>query len=128
MGSRLGFRWLIGLLVVAMLVVAGVYGYNIGVAHGLAESGQFAAAPGPGAPAVAFYPRPWGFGFGFFPFFPLLFILFWFAVVRSLFWRGGWYGRRGCGYGGYRGVPPAFEEWHRRAHEQGAPPETQVKA
>ena len=35
-------------------------------------------------------------------------------VVRGLFWRGAW-GGRGCGY---RGVPPAFDEWHRRAHAQ----------
>ena len=50
--------------------------------------------------------------------FPFLFIFFWFAIIRGLFWRGGWYGR-GCGY---YGVPPAFEEWHRRAHGQQAPP------
>ena len=71
-----------------------------------------AAAPGGAAPMV-FYPRPWGFGFGFFP----LMILFWIFVIRGLFWRGRWGG--GCGYGSrYGGVPPAFDEWHRRAHAQ----------
>jgi hypothetical protein len=65
-------------------------------------------------PVVAVWPRPWGFGFGFFPFFPLFFILFWAFVLRGMFWRGGWRGR-GCGYDG---VPPAFDEWHRRAHEK----------
>ena len=51
----------------------------------------------------------------------LLFFLFLFFGLRGLFWRG----RRGGGWG-YRhgGIPPAFEEWHRRAHEQQAPVST----
>src|SRR4029077_4984540 len=106
------FRWLAGLLMVAMLVAAGVYTYNIGVAHGLAESGRVFAAPGTGVPVVAVWPRPWGFGFGFFPFFPFLFILFWFFVARGLFWRGAW--RRSVH--GYGGVACELDEWHRRAH------------
>ena len=118
MGRRLGSQILVGLLMVGMLIGVGVYTYNLGVARGLADTGQAIAAPGRGA-VVAVWPRPWGFGFGFFPFFPLLFILFWFFVVRGLFWRGGW--GRGCGYGG---VPPAFDEWHRRAHGQQGPPPT----
>jgi hypothetical protein len=67
-------------------------------------------SPTTGVPVVAVW-QPWGFGFGFFPLFPLLFIFFWVFVLRGLFWRGGW--RR---HGRYDGVPPAFEEWHRRAH------------
>lgn len=47
------------------------------------------AAPGT---SVVIWTRPWGFGFGFFPFFPLL-ILFWIVVARGLFWRGAWRGR-----------------------------------
>jgi hypothetical protein len=105
-----------------MLASVGGFTYNLGVAHGLAESGRFAVAAGTGAPPVVFWPRPWGFGF--FPVFPFFFVLFWFAVLRGLFWRGGW-GGRGCGY---RGVPPAFDEWHRRAHAQTGPPVTEPKA
>jgi len=112
MGHRNG--WLIGLLMVAMLAAVGVYTYNVGVAHGIAESGRLVAAPGAGVPVYAVWPRPWGFGFGFFPFFPFLFILFWVFVLRGIFWRGPWH-HRGYWYGG--GVPPAFDEWHRRAHE-----------
>ena len=113
--GRVG-QWLIGLLVLALLVAAGAYVYNLGFAQGVAESGRFVQAPGAGVPVVAFWPRPWGFGF--FPFFPLLFILFWFLVLRGLFWRGGWAGR--CGS---RSIPRRFDEWHRRAHaaEQGGP-------
>jgi hypothetical protein len=72
------------------------------------------------APAAAYppyiygWPRPWGFGlFPFFPIFPIVFFLLFFVVVRGLMWRGPW---RGGWRARYDGVPPAFEEWHRRAH------------
>jgi hypothetical protein len=78
---------------VAIVAATGVYTYNLGLAHGIAESGRAFAAPGTAGPVVAVWPRPWGFGFGFFPFFPFLFILFWFLVARGLFWRGAWRGR-----------------------------------
>jgi len=112
MSNRYAYRWLIGLALVAALAGVGFYAYNLGLAHG---------APGTAVPVVV-WPRPWGFGF--FPFFPLLFILFWVFVLRGLFWRGRWggpcWGYRG--YRGYRGIPPEFDEWHRRAHgEQGTP-------
>jgi hypothetical protein len=111
---------LFGLVLLAMLAGVGVYTYNLGVAHGLTVAAPAAASGG--APPVVFYPRPWGFGFGFFPFFPLM-ILFWIFVIRGLFWRGRWGGNGGgCGYGyRYGGVPPAFDEWHRRAHAQEPP-------
>ena len=95
MGDRFGFRWLLGIALVGALAVVGVYTYNLGLAHGIAQSGQLVAAPGSGVPVVI-WPRPWGFGFGFFPFFPLM-ILFWIFVARALFWRGAWRGR-GCRY------------------------------
>jgi hypothetical protein len=115
MGNRFGFQWLIGLLMIAMVAAVGVFTYNAGVAHGIAEGSRaIAVAPGAGVPVVAYWPRPWGFGF--FPFFPFMFILFWFVVLRGLCWRGRWYGR------GYGGVPPAFDEWHRRAHAEQGPP------
>ena len=86
--------------------------------HGIAESGRVLAAPGNGVPLVAVWPRPWGFGFGFFPFFPLFFVLFWVLVLRGLFWQRARWGR---GYGHHE-VPRMFDEWHRRAHAQQAPP------
>jgi hypothetical protein len=121
MGTRFAFRLLFGLVVVAAIVGAGMYGYNLGIAHGIVERGA-AAAAAPGTVPVVIWPRPWGFGFGFFPFFPLLFILFWLFVARALFWRGAYGGAwrgRACGYGH---VPPAFEEWHRQAHARSEPP------
>ena len=123
MGRRFGFQVLLGLVMLAMLAGVGVYTYNLGVAHGLTAAAP-ATAPGATAPVV-FYPRPWGFGFGFFPFFPLA-ILFWIFVIRGLFWRGRWGGYGyGCGHR-YGGVPPAFDEWHRRAPAQQPPPVPQA--
>ena len=106
-------------LLLALAAGVGSYAYQLGVAQGIAESGRLV---GPnGAPLVAFYPRPWGFGF--FPFFPVLFfVLFWIFAARALFWRGRWH-RGAAGGCGSRGVPPMFEEWHRRLHEQ-QPPST----
>ena len=132
MRGRTGLQVMLGLLTLALVVGVGAYTYNLGVARGIAEAGRAIAAPGPGGPVVAYWPRPWGFGFGFFPFFPLLFILFWFFVARALFWRGAWgrcgWGRGGWGYGGgYGGVPPAFDEWHRRAHAQPPSPTADPK-
>ena len=100
MGDRFGFRLAIGIVVLAAMAAVGFYAYNLGLAQGFAESGRAVAIPGGGVPVVAVWPRPWGFGFGFFPFFPLM-ILFWIFVARALFWRGAWRGR-GCRYDGPR--------------------------
>src|SRR5262249_48652239 len=100
MGGRFAARWLLALVVVFALAGVAFYSYNIGVAHGVMQSARVVEAPAaPGATVVpvVVWPRPWGFGFGFFPFFPLLIILFWFFVARALFWRGRWQCR------GYRG-------------------------
>ncbi len=112
-------RWLGALFAIALVVLAGVYVYDLGVAHGLREGAAATGVAGGHTPFFG-WERPWGFGF--FPFFPVLFILFWFVVVRAVFWRGRWWyspGWRGRGWDdGRRGVPPAFEEWHRRAHDR----------
>ena len=98
MGNRFGFRLLLGIAAVAALATVGFYTYNLGLARGIAQAGQVATAPG--TVPVVIWPRPWGFGFGFFPLFPLM-ILFWIFVARALFWRGAWRGR-GCRYDGPR--------------------------
>ncbi len=109
MENRPAFNWLIGVVVLTVLAMVGVYAYNLGLTHGLAESGRIAA--GQGTPIVV-WPRPWGFGF--FPIFPLLVLVFWFVVLRGCLWgRHRWYGAYGRD-----GLPPMFDEWHRRAHEQ----------
>jgi hypothetical protein len=123
MGGRFAVRWLMGFLMIAALAGVAFYAYNLGVAHGVVQGvaeRAVAAAPGAATFPVVFYPRPWGFGFGFFPF---LFILFGIFLLRGLFWRRAWYGGYACGS---RGVPRGFDEWHRRAHGQDQPPATPV--
>ena len=72
--------------------------------------------------------RPFGFGFGFGCFGPLLVLFLFFIAMRSfrfLFWgpRWGWVHHPFHGQGpwrrdwGERGVPPMFDEWHKKAHE-----------
>jgi hypothetical protein len=122
MDRRPWLRWLAGLSAIALFALAGVYIYDLGVAHGLAEGASVTDVGGRAAPVIGWW-RPWGFGFGFFPFFPFL-ILLW-LVLRAFFWRGPWYGRRWYGRpwnDGPDGVPPGFEEWHRRLHDRKEPP------
>lgn len=123
MDRRTWFRWLLGASALAVLALLGVYIYDLGVAHGLAEGAKVTDLGSRGAPFIGWW-RPWGFGFGFFPFFPFLLILLFVALLRRLFWRGPWYGRRWYGRPwshGPDGVPPDFEEWHRRAHQEERP-------
>ena len=104
-------RWAAVLAAAILATLVGVLAYNAGVANGLAQTGQ--AVGGPGAFGPYGWYRPWGFGF----FFPFLFFGLWFLALRALFWGGPW--RRYRCYGGaFHEVPPAFDEWHRRAHER----------
>jgi hypothetical protein len=62
--------------------------------------------------------RPWGIGF----FSVFLLLVPFFIIARILSWRARWHD--GWSFR-HHGVPPAFEEWHRRAHaERPAPPTT----
>ncbi len=136
------------LLVVAVLAGIGVMAYNAGVAQGLVTSGQVvvpqAGAPETGAQAVPyarhFMWAPFGFGFGFFGILRVLFGLFIGLLVLGLIFRlvfGGLFGWRRWGrFGGPGhwqeggvpgGVPPMFEEWHRRAHGETQAPKHEDK-
>jgi hypothetical protein len=109
-----------GLAIAALVLTAAaaiaIGAYNAGTAHGIAESGRAITAPPAGTPYVYGWPGPWGFGF--FPVFPLFFLVLFFLVFRGLLWRGPWRGGWGCRHDG---VPPAFDEWHRRAHGEQRP-------
>ena len=102
-------RWVVVLTVALVAAVVGFTAFNAGVSHGLAISGRI-AAPGPYAPYVYGWYRPWGFGFG-----PLLFLVLFFVIARGFWWGGPWRRRF---YGSRYDFPLAFEEWHRRAHER----------
>ena len=98
-------------LVILAGVAIGVSSYHAGVTHGLTQAGH--------ATQVVRVEEPGGF----FPFGFILFPLFFFLIF-GLF-RAAWGGRRWGGYGGgwgERRVPPMFEDWHRRAHEEPKPP------
>lgn len=134
------------LIVLALIAGAagiGYYAYTTGYAQGLTQSGKIElVVPNPedGAVRPFMYGAPgfhyfggwglWGGPFGFLRcLLPLLFFLLVFGLLRFLIWRPwGWRHRWG-GYGGYggsgekEGLPPMFEEWHKRAHEpKSAPP------
>lgn len=129
MTRRIVLGILIALVLVAGAVMVGVYAYQFGMTQGLAQSGNFqVVVPEAGAGVYPyhygwggpFFHRPFGF-FGCLGFlFPLLFLFLIFGLVRRMLW-GGW-GHRGWGHHGWRGegVPPPFEEWHKRAHSQGS--------
>jgi hypothetical protein len=117
-------RVLASLILIGLIVAIGVGVYNAGVSAGLAQT----VVDPSGAP-VTYYPGPYvwhGWGFGIFGiFFWILGIFLIFALLRAILGWGRWSGRgyrdwshRPNGYGGPR---EHFEDWHRRAHEPGAP-------
>ena len=115
-------------LLLGALAIGGI-AFNAGVAQGIAQSAH-AATGADGGTALRtfggpfFFPRPFGFGFvGLL--ITLLVIFLVFGLVRRIFWFGtmrmrGFHGGPGRWDGDmpFRGVPPMFEEWHRRAHSE----------
>jgi hypothetical protein len=113
-------RMLFGLLVIVGIAGLGYYAYQMGVAQGMAQGAPAGAAA---AAAPYFWHRPmifapfWGLGC----LIPLVLLFLVFGGLRAMFWRG-----HMMGHGGWRGrwseggVPPMFEEWHKRSHEQKA--------
>ena len=90
--------------------------YDAGIAQGAAQ--VVVPATGGTAPAVAYYGRPYGWGFGFFPFgflLPIFGLFLFFALMRALIGGGRGYGHRGW-YSDEHGVPNRFADWHRQAH------------
>lgn len=130
-GNNTGLRIVSALVLIAAIAGIAYFAFQAGVMRGSpitieAPSGETVPAPYPygygyGMP----FHRPWGFGFGFFGFLLLLFLFFVaMRAFRFLFWgpRWGW-GHHQHGPWGRpweNGVPPMFEEWHKRAH--GEPP------
>jgi hypothetical protein len=127
-GNNTGLRIISALVLIAAIAGIAYFAFQAGVAQGSpitleAPSGDTAPMPYPyygwGMP----YHHPFGFGFGFLGFLLLLFLFF--AALRAfrfLFWgpRWGWghpHGGHGpWGRGWENGVPPMFEEWHKKAH------------
>jgi len=140
--NGLVFRIVGALLLIGLATVGGFMAYRAGVAQGViqapavataiskaAENGQAAPIP------PMMYGRGYGYGYGYpmighpFGFFPfgaicgsILFLFLFFGVMRMIFFRGmmhrGWEGHKHGPWGRHweNGVPPMFEEWHKRAH------------
>lgn len=131
-GNNAGLRFVAALVLIAAIAGIAFFAFRAGVAQGSpitieAPSGESVPAPYPYYGYGMPFHRPLGFGFGFFGFLILLFLFFTvLRVFRFLFWgpRWGW-GHHHVGHGPWgrhweNGVPPTFEEWHKRAH--GEPP------
>jgi hypothetical protein len=134
MNDKIGLRIISALVLLAAIAGIAFFAFQAGVTKGSpitiqAPSGQEAPAPAPypfygygyGMP----FHRPFGFGLGFGCFGPLLVLFLLFIALRSfrmLFWgpRWGW-GQHHGGHGPWgrhweNGVPPMFDEWHKKAH------------
>lgn len=122
MNGKIALRIFSGLVLIAAIAAIAYFAFNAGVAQGSPVTIN--------APQGQPYPMPYyhhGFGMPmpFFGFgcFGILITLFLFGLAMKAFrmmmwgprwghmhhgpWRHGW---------GERGVPPMFEEWHKRAH------------
>ena len=127
-GNNIGLRVVSALVLVAAIAGIAYFAFQAGVVRGSpitieAPSGETVPAPYPyygygyGMP----FHRPFGFGFGLFGFLLFLFLFFLaFRAFRFLLWgpRWGWGHHRHGPWGRpwENGVPPMFEEWHKRAH------------
>ena len=131
------FRIVAGLVLLAAITGIAFFAYNAGVIHGaaldlkplIAQAQSQPPVPMPiyGAQGMMFHHMPF-FGFGCFGILIPLFLLFLaFAAMRHLIWGPGFGWRHRMhmhgmhGHWGEKGpwgegVPPMFDEWHRRAH------------
>jgi hypothetical protein len=129
MDGKIALRVVSGLVLLAAIGAIAFFAFQAGVAQGSpitieAPSGESVPAPYP------YYGYRYGFGFhspfawGFgclIPIFGVFLLLLALKSFRFLFWgpRWGWGGHH-RGHWGERGVPPMFEEWHKRAHGESA--------
>ncbi len=132
MTGKIVARIIASLVLVAAIGGIAFFAFQAGVAQGSpitlqAPSGDSIPAPMPyyGYGYGMHYRHPFGFGcFG--PILALFLLALVFKSFRMLMWgpRWGW-GHRG-GHGPWNrhhwenGVPPMFEEWHKRAHGEPA--------
>jgi hypothetical protein len=135
----------IGAVILAVLAVVGigVAAFNAGVDEGISRELAQNGGTDQVVRVVGGHGYGWGYGRGFgFPFGLILFPLFVIGIVllvRGAFWRGRWGGPRWGGPGGWGpggpggpggygppgpwGGQSAFDEYHRRLHEQPRTPD-----
>ena len=128
MNGKIGLRIVSALVLIAAVAGIAFFAFQAGVAQGSpitikAPEGQTAPVPAPypfygygyGMP---FY-HPFGFGLGCFGLLIPLFLFFLaMKAFRMMVWGPRWghhmHGHHGRHWEG--GVPPMFEEWHKKAH------------
>lgn len=123
---------LIGVVIFIGLIAAGAFmAYQAGVAQGISQAPEFAEALQQNPNMM--YPHHHGFGFGphfgLFPFgfcFSILILFFFFGMLRFICRPLGWHKHRHFGKGWEHGVPPHFDEWHKRAHGEEGQESNQV--
>ena len=140
MNGKIVLRIVSGLVLLAAIAGIAFFAFQAGIAQGSpitveAPSGEAAPIPQPyyGYGYGMRFHHPFGFGFGCFG--PLLALLLLFLALKSfrmLMWGPRWgYGHH---HGGHRGpwgrhwengVPPMFDEWHKRAHNPEANKDSQ---
>ena len=143
---RNGFVFrLIGVVLLLGLIAAGSFmAFKAGEARGITQAPAVATAisraaeSGPVAPVPPMmygygHPNPYGYGYGFGyrhhfnPFgaicFSLIFLFFFFGFLKMIFFRrmrhGGHHKHGPWGKGWEDGAPSMFNEWHKRAHNEG---------
>jgi hypothetical protein len=134
MNGKIGLRVLSALIWIAAVAGIAFFAYRAGVAQGSpvtieAPSGE--AVP-LSYPYYGYGPRfhpAFGFGFGCFGLI-LTLLLFFLALkaFRFAVWgpRWGWGGRHGHWSRRWEnGIPPMFDEWHKRAHGEQAEEKTE---
>ena len=126
MNGKIGLRIVSVLVLIAAICGIGFFAFRAGVAQGSpitieAPAGQSVPAPYPmyghGMPFGYRHHMPF-MGFGCFGILiPLFLVLLAMKAFRFAFWGPRW-GHRMGHWGRYweNGVPPMFEEWHKKAH------------
>jgi hypothetical protein len=135
MNRSIVFRIIGAVFLIALLIVGGAFVYRAGVAQGIlrapevAEAIQQSAEEGNPNPMLNHgygydYPNHHGFGFGHhFGFFPfricgsILFLLFFFGMMKMIFFHPWIHAHYGWGHHNWENdVPSKFSEWHKHAH------------
>jgi hypothetical protein len=130
MNGKIWLRILSGLVLVAAIAGIAFFAFQAGVTQGSPVTIQ---APSGDTAPMPYYGMPYGFrgyhgmpffGFGCFGILIPLFLLFLaMRAFRFAFWGPRWGHAMHGGHGpwgrsgwGESGVPPMFDEWHKRAH------------
>ena len=128
MNGKIGLRIVSALVFLVAVAAIAFFAFQAGVVKGSpvtiqAPAGQTAPMPYYGYGYGMPFHHPFGFGFGFGCFGPLLaffLIVLAFKSFRMMLWGPRWghmHGHHGpWGRHWENGVPPMFEEWHKKAH------------